>query len=485
MVRASSAAEILTLSRLRTQPQKIGFCFQHDQPQSNMKHGNHKPRILIVEPDPTTADQISQAALKFGFLPSNCPSLRSAETADWHDLSALLLDLQQPDGDGFDLLSWARSRYPHLPCFVLTAMDSAEWAISSIKAGAADYLIKPFDAPKVFSSIRGALTGTPPAHAPRKTVPGNWKSEAMQSLHESALKTALLRVPVLLLGEAGTGRRSLASFIHAHSQRSAQPFASIDARAFGEEELELELFGGESRQAGGKLVRKRGKIEMADGGTLFIEEIDRLPPKIQSQLLDTLETRSEAGQTGRFDFRLISSAGNPIRNKVVDGSFREDLFYRISTSTLQVPALRDLAADIETWCDLLLTEICIANGCRHPQITRGARESLADHSWPGNLDELRHVLENALALSNGAIIGSEQLRGTLRPQAKRPDVVPGQLLGLSTIDDMERASLVAALEACNGNRRRAAQRLGVSQRTIYNMIDRYELRAQNGEHKLP
>lgn len=441
-----------------------------------MTPNTRKPRLLVVEDDPITADLISHSAIKQGYRPVVCPTSAEAEAIDWRDFSAALLDLQLPDGDGFDLLCRARKHHPELACFVLTSRDSAQSAVNALKAGAADYFTKPFEPAKVFSSIREVLAQPPAVPVAADHGSSEWKSAVMNDLHEAALKAAATPVPLLLLGEPGSGKRSLAAFIHAQSRRAGQPFASVDVDSLDEAALELELFGGEGRQATGRLNRKRGKIEMTHGGTLFIQDIDRLPAGLQGRLLDAMEMRGETGQGAWSDFRLIASAPKPLDENVSAGTFRQDLFYRLSTTTLALPPLRETEADIQTWSDRLLTEICIANGSRRPQFTRAAREVLADHPWPGNLDELRRSLDKALAISNGGVISGDDLRAALVGAPAAPPVEPSRLLGLSTIDDLERASLIAALEACNGNRRRAAQRLGVSLRTIYNMIARHALR---------
>lgn len=441
-----------------------------------MTQPTFKPRILVVEDDLDTADLLSISAIKQGFLPVVCRTSKEAESADWRGLSAALLDLQLPDGDGFDLLSRARKHHSKLPCFVLTSRDSAETAVNALKAGACDYFTKPFEPAKLFCSIREVIANAPAVPLQAKNAPAEWKSAVMRELQEAALKAALVPVPVLLVGEPGSGKRSLAALIHSHSRRSAQPFASIDVESLDEEALELELFGGESRHASGRFLRRRGKIEMTNGGTLFIENIDRLTPALQSRLLDSIEMRGEAGQGVWSDFRLIAATRLPLEGCVANGSFRKDLYYRLITNVIIVPPLRETAEDIMTWSGRLLTEICITRGCRRPEFTRGSREALADHAWPGNLDELRHTLEKALDLSSGGIISGDDLRTALSAASSLPELPSGKLLGFSSINELEKASLVAALDACNGNRRRAAKRLGVSLRTIYNMIDRHSLR---------
>ena len=442
-----------------------------------MNHATDKPRILIVEDDAVTADLISHFALNQGFSTVVSATSQSAAAVDWDALSAVLLDLHLPDGDGFDLLVRARKRHPNLPCFVLTSRDSADTAVAALKAGAADYFTKPFEPSTVFSSIRESLS-TPPAPSRPTPLPSReWKSPAMLAAHRAALDAAQTPGVVLLTGAPSTGRRAFAQFIHSRSRRAKHPFAAVDASSLDDLSLELELFGGESRHHTGSFVRKRGKIEMAHGGTLFIQDIDHLSAPLQSRLLDALEMRTEAGQIPWSDFRLIASTRVDLQTRLHENAFRRDLFYRLSTTSINLPCLREAVEDIPTWCDRILTEICVTNRRRRPKLTRGAIEMLVDHPWPGDLDQLRHTLEYAVAHSTSGLIGIDDLPPDILSRGLVVNSDPGSYLGWARIGDLERASLVAALEACDGNRRRVAKRLGVSLRTVYNMIDRHALRA--------
>lgn len=441
-----------------------------------MSQTNRKPRLLIVEDDPVTAELISHAALKEGYVPVVCATAQAARAANLGDASAALLDLQLPDGDGFDVLSYARRHHPELPCFVLTARDCAESAVSALKAGAVDYFTKPFEPARIFASLREVVGVAALKPQSAETAGGGeWRSSSMIGLERAASAAAAGHSPVLLVGEAGCGKRSLAASIHARSRRAGHPFASVDARSLDPATLDQELFGGEVRQPSGRTVRKRGKIEMTHGGTLFIQNVELLSPALQGRLLDALEMRTEAGLGPWSDFRLVASTEAALQPLVDAGTFRRDLFFRLAITILHVPRLRDIPEDILAWCDRLLTEICLTLRCRRPHLTRGAKEALLDHPWPGNLDELRQVLEHGVSQAKSGIIGVEELpAGFPEPPPPAGSANP---IAFARIDDLERAALVAALEACDGNRRRAAKRLGVSIRTIYNMIDRHALRA--------
>ena len=448
-----------------------------------MSQSSKKPVLLVIEDDPTTADLVSHAAFNAGYTPVVCPDVASTKGTAWAAVSAVLLDLELPDGDGLDLLSQTRNKWPELPFFILTSRDSAEIAVAALKAGAVDYFTKPFDPARLFSALSGVMTE--PVKPLKKTEfgPVEWKSVAMKLLHEQGIRYAVHEGAVILLGEPGTGKRTLAQWIHSISRRSGRPFATLEAGSLDDQAAGVELLGGELLQPKGRVTRVRGKIEMTNGGSLFIQDIDRLSLRLQGRLMDSLEKRDEPGHASKSDFRLIASARRDLREGVEAGTFREDLYYRLSSSVIHVPAVRELLQDLPVWYNRILTEVCLANRCRLPVITRGAREAMADYSWPGNLDELRREIERAVGICRGGVIAESDLSEFITSSGRlAAEVADTGLSGSPTIRGLERRTLVAALDACGGNRRRAAKRLGVSLRTIYNMIARHGLgRRMEGE----
>jgi DNA-binding NtrC family response regulator len=451
-----------------------------------MKNHPTENRILIIDDDLTTSELLAHYASLHGLNPFVCSSYEAAAKLDWTNFEAALIDLALPDGDGFDLLRHARKHHRDLPCFVLTSLDSADSAVAALKSGAIDYFTKPFDHSRVFSSVRATLP--PSRDEPRQPFQQavEWKSKIMSAAHRSALKAAGNDLPVLIVARPGSGRRAFAQTIHSRSRRAKHPFISVDAAAFDGSGLDLELFGGETANPAGRFVRKRGKIEMCHGGTLFIQEIDRLSLQQQRRLFDMLEQLPEAGQPAWCDFRLIASSRSALDHELLQGSFRSDLFYRLCNSRIPLPCLNEAPEDIPTWCDRLLTEICLRLRKRRPQFSKGAMEAMIDYGWPGNLDQMRQTLETIVTGHKNAIIGLDDLPLEIAHGASgAPLESPPQIIGLARIDDLERASLLAALETCHGNRRRAAKRLGVSLRTIYNMISRHNLQTANSPTTRP
>jgi DNA-binding NtrC family response regulator len=433
-----------------------------------------KLNLLIIEDDAITAKLLSVYARQHGFSPIVSPDFVSAKSMDWKRFSALLLDIGLPDGDGMELLCRAQREHPTLPCFVLTAIDKAEPAVVALKAGAVDYFTKPFDQRQIFTSIQAVLRNPPSPRTAPPASPDPWKSEAMVAANRQALEAAATGVPVLLIGNPGTGKRAFANFIHRRSSRAAMPFITVDASALDEISLELELFGGESRHASGSFVRKRGKIEMCQGGTLYIHEIEHLPLSLQARLCEALELKgNDPRGTG---FRLIASSRSDLGGQFRRNLMRHDLFYRLSTAPVHLPSLCEATEDIPTWCERLLTEICIHHQRRRPQFTKGALEALVDFPWPGNLDQLRQTLEQVLMQSTRKLIGIEDLPAEISAGGSPASMETTALPQAARINDLEQAALIAALNTFNGNRRRTAKRLGVSLRTVYNMIDRYGLK---------
>lgn len=431
---------------------------------------NKKARLLIIEDDETTSRLISHFALKQGLDPVVRSSAASACPSEWGSVDVVLLDLELPDGDGFDLLCQARKHRPEVPCFVLTSHDRAQTAVASLKAGASDYFTKPFDPSVIFPAIlqlmqRPSSTVIPIPDAPTT----DWKSQTMLATHRSAVEAARSLMPVLLTGEFGTGKRSIARLIHARSPRASGPFVAIDAGILDPATAELDLFGATDVTTLAK-THKRGRVHAANNGTLFINNIEQLPGPLQARLVQLIESPFRPSS----DFRLIASTAATQPQLAPAGNLRPDLFYRFSI-VLHIPALREVPEDIPTWCDRLLTEICVATRRRRPHLTRGALEALLDQPWPGNVHELRRTLEAALARNASSLIGAEDLSINALNNPP-PTSADSSLLGYARLEDLERASLIAALEACGGNRRRAAKRLGVSLRTIYNMIQRHGLR---------
>lgn len=446
-----------------------------------------KASVLIVEDDPSTADMLSLFAAKQGLVPEVCGSACEARHALEGAPDAVVLDLSLPDEDGLDFLERTVRRHPSLPVFVLTARNNASDAVTAIRCGALDYFVKPFDPMQLFGAIRGAVF--PHGEAQRQVygkaleLEIEWESRAMREAMAVARAAAATGEPVLLLGEPGTGRRTLASAIHHAGARTALPFRHWVASQGDDLDSGARLFGTEYDGGAGRRLRRRGLIEEVGAGSLLLEEIDRASERIQLWLLEMLESerycRLGGERFSRVDSRLMFSGTPELREAIARGRYRIDLFHAMSGLLLELPPLRERIEDLPRLVESLLTEIALSQGSQRQRVTRSFMEELADRDWPGNLDELRSTIRHASAVAGKAPISSSHL-----PQQAGGRMVTEGAVVLADfkvpvrMDDLERRSLVAALDACGGNRRRAAKRLGVSLRTVYNMIDRHGLKRE-------
>ncbi len=437
--------------------------------------------VLVVEDDLTTSSLICAVLDDRGIPSLPCQSVHESMEAIRENLTigAAVIDLGLPDGDGIDVIRKARQVFPGLPFFVLTAKESVESAVVAMKAGAMDYFTKPFDTEKLVTVLADAMslyrgqrernqTGKEDFPSIRR-----WKSPKMRQALEVTKLAAKTLSPVLITGEPSTGKRSIARMIHEGGKLRSKPLVTINLANLTPPEAEIELFGkplskGEEAHEAG-----RGRLERSGGSTIFIENIERLSAPAQSALLEWIQAADKGGPGGVSPCRLIVSGPAALERLILEGSFRDDLRYALSVYQVEVPSLAERAQDLPDLCETTITRICVSRKLRRPSLTRKAMEVILDHAWPGNLSELHSVLEHAVTHTGDGLIGPDDLPRLLSSsESTRTSFIP---LGISSIDDINKATLLAALEACGGNRRRAAQRLKVSLRTIYNMIQRYQV----------
>lgn len=435
-----------------------------------------------MEDDEPTRLLLSVFCGRNGYLPVACGSLREARGLSNQNFVAIILDLGLPDGDGIAFLQEVLSSEPDLPCIVLTMRDSARTAVDCLKTGALDYFIKPFDPEEVFEALRRVTTLSSGKHGVRDdlqlhgAVPP-WLSLAGSLSHATAVEASKNLSPVLLTGEAGTGKESMARMIHGLGVNAKSKFVSVSAEAMDSEAFRAEVFGVDADSFGRP---KRGHLELTENGTLYILGVEKLTLAVQVELLGFLESghfqRLGSGCYTNANCRVIVGSSVDLEPEVKVGRFRRDLFFQLGAPGICLEPLRHRIEDMPAFCDLLLTRIALRDKRRKRNLSEVALKVLLKYSWPGNLDELKHALEFACARCDGAEILAKHLPQNVQRSrfARKTAMVP--VLGSSSIGDVERASLISALALCKGNRRLAAERLGVSMRTIYNMIDRHQLR---------
>jgi two-component system response regulator FlrC len=381
----------------------------------------------------------------------------------------VISDLRMPGMDGLELLDRIREEHPDTSVILLTAFGTIPQAVEAVRKGALDFLEKPVKSPKVLRGIvRRALRSASLPPAP--TSPSTRiirEDPTSQEVFELLERVAPRDTTVLLTGESGSGKEVAARHLHALSRRASGPFVAINAAAIPPNLLESELFGHEKGAFTGAETSRAGVFENADSGTLFLDEIGEMSPDLQTKLLRVLETqtfnRLGSSTPTEVDVRVIAATNQDLKRAVREKSFREDLYYRLSVFPVRMPPLRERPADILPLARHFASELSPVP----VSITQAAGDALTSHSWPGNVRELRNAIERALVLVPEGPIDAPHL--TLAP-ARDPG--PGD----STLKDMERQAVIRALEKAGGNRKRAAEILGISLRNLQYKIKQYGLK---------
>ena len=374
--------------------------------------------------------------------------------------------------EGLYWLSEIKRRNDTVPIILMTAYADIELAVRGIKQGAADFVVKPWDNDRLISTIESLLTFR--RHTPQASVDGmDWGvTDSMQALRAFVEKVAPTDANILITGENGTGKEVLAKEIHRISRRSRQSMLTVDMGSLSESLFESELFGHVRGAFTGALADRRGKLEEASQGTLFMDEIANLPVHLQSKLLTALQSRKitpiGSNKLIDIDIRLICATNADIDSYVAEGRFREDLLYRINTIRISLPPLRERREDIPVLAGRFLREYAALYNRPVETISPEALQILTAHPWPGNVRELRHSVEKAVIVGEGSMLRPEDF--TLTPS--RPQTLSQSPADL-TLADMEKNMIRSAIHDCQGNLSAAATRLGITRQTLYNKLKRY------------
>ncbi len=452
-----------------------------------MSTANRTPlRLLIVDDD----EQLRQTlARRFGRQDMNVTAAASAEEAlalaDRERWDVALLDLHLPGMDGIELLAQLKERQPELEVLLLTAHGSIDTAIAAMKKGAYDYLAKPFHLPDLEAHIQKAFEKVQLARrerqwieqlayeSPRYRLVGS--SPAVRRVVQLIEKVAPTEATVLVRGASGTGKELVARAIHYNSPRRVRPLVTINCAALQESLLESELFGHEKGAFTGALVAKAGLVEVAEGGTLFIDEVAEMGTGLQAKLLRVLEDghfrRVGGTQEMHADVRVVAATNKPLEQEMQAGRFREDLYYRLNVVTIDLPPLRERREDVPELVEHFLTTRQIGPARYH--LAPGALEVLRRYDWPGNVRELANVLERAQILAEDHAITRDDLPPDLGGAGEG---WPGGW-GPLPLREVERRQVVAVLRRCQGNKAQAAKALGVSRRALYRLLEKFGLEA--------
>jgi DNA-binding NtrC family response regulator len=441
-------------------------------------------RVLVVDDEEGVrtflAESLERAGHEVTQVADGAGAVRAVREEPF---DVVLTDLRMPGTDGMVVVRTVRTEQPDVEVIVLTAFGDVTTAVEAMKLGAFDYLEKPVSGPAAIRSLvaaaldrRAKLAAATPVEL-AGTTQLTFGAPAMTPVVDALARVARTAATVLLQGESGTGKEVAARLLHETSPRAGRPFIALNCAVLTEELLESELFGHEKGAFTGAQAQRRGRIELADGGTFFLDEVGELKPSLQAKLLRVLEERSferlGGGASIKVDVRWVAATNRDLRAMAREGTFREDLYHRLAVFPIRLPALRERREDIVPLAESLLAQLAFAAGrATVPRLDDGAKERLATASWPGNVRELRNVLERATILADGPMITVAQLwiEGELEAtDGPRTDAGPET----SSLAELERDTIARTLATVGGNRRVAAAKLGIGLRTLYEKLKRY------------
>jgi len=449
-------------------------------------------KILVVDDDPDIVAVLDELLRKEGHQVTTRVAGNEAIAAGRDEqFDVVVVDIRLPDVDGLTVLRAFQETSPDAAVIVTTAFGTVETAIQAIKTGAYDYIPKPFKLDEVRIVVQRALERKRLLQENRRyrqELRGKYRLEnvvgasgPMLETFKTVARVAPTRSTVLIEGESGTGKELIARTIHYNSDRAQGPFVAVDCAALPETLLESELFGHERGAFTGATGLKRGLFEVARGGTCFLDEIGDVSPAVQSRLLRVLQEHEikRVGGTDaiKVDVRVLAATNQHLEALVKAHRFREDLFYRLSVVTITLPPLRERVDDIPLLAEYFLRKFTQASGKRVERIASETLALLTAYAWPGNVRELEHAIERAVILTQNPTLLAGDLPPELQAPAGGKPVQDAQVLPLR---EVERRHLLFALERAKGNRKRAAEWLGVTRRTLYRMAARHGIKLAGG-----
>jgi len=438
-----------------------------------------KGLVLIVDDEANARDALAELMDDAGYSVCTAADGRTALLQmERVDPDVVLTDLKMPGMDGLALIERGRPLSPHTSFIVMTAFATIDTAVQAIKLGAESYLTKPLELDAVIAIVDRALDRTRlsrEAAQLRQRVDdrfqfGNILGEhpSMQRLMKNVAQVARSRATVLIHGETGTGKELIAAAIHQNSKRKDKPFIRLNCASLSETLLESELFGHERGSFTGAVARREGRFKQADGGTLFLDEVSEIPMSIQIKLLRFLQEREfervGGNETLKVDVRVVAATNCELTQRVEDGRFREDLFYRLKVVQLDVPPLRVRRSDIPLLAYSFLRKYAAENDRSVQGLAEEALEHLMIYPWPGNVRELENAIERAVVMCEDDVIERDDL-----PTSAHGDLRDGSVMALIpgvTMSELERIAILRTLDAVDGSTAKASEILGISQRKI-------------------
>jgi DNA-binding NtrC family response regulator len=443
-------------------------------------------RILIVDDEANARAALSEILREEGYTTETAADgFKALGKLEDFVPDVVLTDLKMPGLDGIGFMEKAQAAVPGATFVVMTAFGTIGSAVEAVKKGAYNYLTKPLDFAVLAvvveraverarllqenSRLREKLRERNPFGHVVATHP------SMVALLRLVEQVAPSRASVLILGETGTGKELIAEMIHRESPRAKAPLVRLNCAALSESLLESELFGHEKGSFTGAIGRREGRFEQADGGTIFLDEVSEIPLATQVKLLRVLQERTfervGGNETLKVDVRILAASNKELKQRIGEGRFREDLYYRLNVVTLEIPPLRDRASDIPELATFFLRRYAEENGKRIEGLSDEALAALSAYSWPGNVRELENAMERAVVLCEGSRVEPRHLPASISAEPVQDQIprIPG-----STIYDLERYAILRTLESCKGSTSKAATILGISPRKIQYKLHEYQ-----------
>ncbi len=449
---------------------------------------NTRARILVVDDEPVQRESIAVWLSEDGHAVETAASGEEAvEKARAREYVVYFLDLKMPPGmDGIETMREIRTMQPDAAIVIVTAYATVDTAVTAIKEGAQEYIVKPCN-PNELSLIVDRILRIKNLQREnlllRKRLAKQWtfhdmvsKSATMHEIFALVENVGGLRSTVLIQGESGTGKEMVARAIHASSERKDAPFVAVPCTALAETLLESELFGHEKGAFTGAVGQRKGKFEQANGGTIFLDEIGDISPKLQVELLRVLQERRFCRVGGNdeieVDVRVVAASNVNLQEAVREGKFRDDLFYRLNVITIHIPPLRERVEDIPLLARSSVERISAELGKEVTDISEPALRLLASYDWPGNVRELVNAIERAIVIARDRILTEDDFSFLKRRQEERTGWAPPANMSLR---DIERRAIETTLERTEGNVKAAAEILGIDRSTLYEKIKRYDI----------
>ncbi len=449
-------------------------------------------KILVVDDDPNQAGVLRDILTFEGFsvhaVSGGDQALAAARKEGYQ---AVLSDLRMPDMDGLELFRKVRETLPEAAFLIMTAHGTVDTALKAMKEGVYDYILKPINSRELISTIEKALEVQRLRHENR-TLKAKieeaklddrvvYASKKMEELLELVRTVARSEATVLVRGESGTGKELIANAVHSYSNRAAGPKIKVNCGAIPENLLEDELFGHEKGSFTDAKGERKGKFELAHGGTIFLDEIGDMPPQLQVKILRVLQERQferiGGTKTLTVDVRLLAATNRDLEELIREGEFRQDLYYRLNVIQIVLPPLRERGDDVIKLAAHFLAKFNAKNGKSFRGFSGEAQQMLLGYGWPGNVRELENAIERAVVLGQGDEVRAEHLPGHMKGHARSKDDIIARLFETDlSLDDLEKDLIQKALDRSAWNQSKAARMLGLTRRTLQYRVEKHNIR---------